>query len=340
MQNNNTILPKFHDEAVKQKPPPASISHSSRAAPTPPTQRQHHTRDGGGGGRVQRVSAKKREFHHLPASLFAPLKKKKKQSSRLLSSSSFCFIFLLFASHPLQREEKMHQKIFLFSDAIQHSLTEESRGEEYEERSTRSSSFQHFHRQEWDAVFFWEWERETTKCAVGLLLIFLPSLPPFPACLQHMSPPLVAMATAPHVADRRRKRRGRGGEDKREEGRPKEREGKMRKEGKHGRKDVKRRRDRMRSSRRRREKGATMTEERREKTSSLQLVQNIAEPENFVRSQTFQNLFGQCSNIHWISGNKWKYLRAISQPLPRNCCSVQPNSCNHRLLLSDYDLLR
>ncbi len=50
-----------------------------------------------------------------------------------------------------------------------------------------------------------ERERETTKCAVGLLLIFLPSLPPLPACLQHMSPPLVAMATAPHVADRRRK---------------------------------------------------------------------------------------------------------------------------------------
>lgn len=50
---------------------------------------------------------------------------------------------------------------------------------------------------------------------MGLLLIFFPSLPPFPACLQHMSPPLVAMATAPHVADRRRKRRGRGVEDKR-----------------------------------------------------------------------------------------------------------------------------
>lgn len=60
-----------------------------------------------------------------------------------------------------------------------------------------------------------ERERETTKCAVGLLLIFLPSLPPFPACLLHMSPPLVATATAPHVADRRRKRGGRGGEDKR-----------------------------------------------------------------------------------------------------------------------------
>lgn len=64
-------------------------------------------------------------------------------------------------------------------------------------------------------LFFKGRERETTKCAVGLLLIFFPSLPPFPACLQHMSPPLVAMATAPHVADRRRKRRGRGVEDKR-----------------------------------------------------------------------------------------------------------------------------
>lgn len=51
---------------------------------------------------------------------------------------------------------------------------------------------------------------------MGLLLIFLPSLPPFPACLQHMSPPLVAMETAPHVADRRGKRRGRGGENETE----------------------------------------------------------------------------------------------------------------------------
>lgn len=39
-----------------------------------------------------------------------------------------------------------------------------------------------------------------------------PSLP-FPACLQHMSPPIVAMATPPHVADRMRKKRGRGGEN-------------------------------------------------------------------------------------------------------------------------------
>lgn len=38
-----------------------------------------------------------------------------------------------------------------------------------------------------------------------------PSLP-FAACLQHMSPPLDSMATAPHVADRRMKMRGRGGE--------------------------------------------------------------------------------------------------------------------------------
>lgn len=43
-----------------------------------------------------------------------------------------------------------------------------------------------------------------------------PSLP-FPACLQHMSPPIVAMATPPHVADRMRKKRGRGG-DKSAEG--------------------------------------------------------------------------------------------------------------------------
>lgn len=48
---------------------------------------------------------------------------------------------------------------------------------------------------------------------MGLLLIFLPSLPPLPACLQHMSPPLVAMATAPHVADRRRNTREREEEE-------------------------------------------------------------------------------------------------------------------------------
>lgn len=65
---------------------------------------------------------------------------------------------------------------------------------------------------------------------MGLLLIFLPSLPPFPACPQHMSPPLVAMATAPHVADRRRKRRGRGGEDKRGKGGKREEKKKKRKE--------------------------------------------------------------------------------------------------------------
>lgn len=67
---------------------------------------------------------------------------------------------------------------------------------------------------EWFFFPLSKWERGTTKCTVGLLLIFLPSLPPFPACLQHMSPPLVAMATAPHVADRRRNTRGRGGENK------------------------------------------------------------------------------------------------------------------------------
>lgn len=73
-------------------------------------------------------------------------------------------------------------------------------------------------------------EKDTTKCTVGLLLIFLPSLPPFPACLQHMSPPLVAMATAPHVVDRRERRRGRGGEEER--GRQNEYKGKNRKAGK------------------------------------------------------------------------------------------------------------
>lgn len=39
---------------------------------------------------------------------------------------------------------------------------------------------------------------------------------PFPACLRHMSPPLVAMATPPHVADRMGKKRGRGGDSKAE----------------------------------------------------------------------------------------------------------------------------
>lgn len=45
---------------------------------------------------------------------------------------------------------------------------------------------------------------------------YIPPIPPslpLPACLQHMSPPIVAMATPPHVADRMREKRGRGGEN-------------------------------------------------------------------------------------------------------------------------------
>lgn len=125
-----------------------------------------------------------------------------------------------------------------------------------------------------------------------------------------MSPPLVAMATAPHVADRRRKRRGRGVEDKRVKREWKEKGGKRREDWKKNRtgqegwgKEAKGREGGCKE-RRRGDKG--------EKSRTF-LFTSHSDSRCFLKScfpSIKLKLFCRCGDIGLLSGNTWKYLQA------------------------------
>lgn len=184
MQKYSFVLPKIHGEAAKQKPPPASIPHSSLAAPQPSRRT-----------RMERASGKKRDFHHLPTRSPTPLREKFPASSHLPPPSFHHSHFIL-----LQKLGKKKKK------RTEGCSSEEEKRRRKEDRQLRHGGMR--------CCFFLLSGSEQLQSARwgSSLYSSHPSLP-FPACLQHMSPPIVAMATPPHVADRMRKKRGRGGEN-------------------------------------------------------------------------------------------------------------------------------
>lgn len=177
------------------------------------------------------MSWREREFHLLPSSPFSPLEKKKRKESSQLSFLPLFFFMPLTSSLVNNKKEKkkkgeMHQKISLLSSSWCNSRYV-WRGDD-RKREERTSSL-HFQREEWCYFFL---RRERLQMCCGAPPYILP-IPPSIPCLStaHVTS-LVAMATAPHVADRRRKRRGRGVEDKRVKREWKEKGGKRREDWK------------------------------------------------------------------------------------------------------------
>lgn len=185
MQKCSFILPKIHGEAAKQKPPPVSISHSSLAAP----RRQPSRRT-----RMERAGGKKRDFHHLPTRSPTPLREKFPASSHLPPPSFHHSHFILL------------QKLWGEKKRTGGCSSDEEKRRRKEDRQLRHGGMR-------GCFCLLSGSEQLQSARWGSSLYSShPSLP-FPACLQHMSPPIVAMATPPHVADRMRKKRGRGGDN-------------------------------------------------------------------------------------------------------------------------------
>lgn len=177
------------------------------------------------------MSWREREFHLLPSSPFSPLEKKKRKESSQLSFLPLFFFMPLTSSLVNNKKEKKKKRrnapkdfspvFFLMQFKIRlERRWQEKRGEDEQPPLPEGGMMLFFLR------------RERLQMCCGAPPYILP-IPPSIPCLStaHVTS-LVAMATAPHVADRRRKRRGRGVEDKRVKREWKEKGGKRREDWK------------------------------------------------------------------------------------------------------------